>query len=155
MANVTFNYGTTTPTSSNLAAGGIYFNTSTKKIYVRPSDATTVYEFNGNDTNTTYTYSSFPQLNNITSKYVSGTMNISAAGATYAYEGSTKTTITGIVTGFSPGTNVTSISGNFDTSNGNTTVTIKYQSNSTPSSWITPGANTSYNCTIYYIPSQA
>lgn len=151
MANVKFAYGSTTPTTSTSGFddGCIYFNTSTNKIHLRQGSS--VYTFDGN--NTTYSYSSFPQLNKITSKYVSGTMSIPQGGTTYTYEGSTRTTIAGIVTGYSPSQNVTSISGNFDSSNGNTTVTISYQSNSKPASWAS--SSTPYSLTIFYIPSQS
>lgn len=59
MTNVAFYRGTTTPTTSNLSDGGIYFNTSNKKIYMNSGG--TLYTFDGNntDTNTDYKASSY------------------------------------------------------------------------------------------------
>lgn len=61
MANVKFAKGTTTPTysTSGFTDGCIYFNTSTKKIYLRNSStsaASSVITFDGNNTDTKTTY---------------------------------------------------------------------------------------------------
>ena len=56
MANVAFYRGTSVPTNSTLSDGGIYFNTSKKKIYLNSGG--TVYTFDGN--NTTYTIPTIP-----------------------------------------------------------------------------------------------
>lgn len=151
MANVKFAYGTTTPTTSTSGFddGCIYFNTNTKKIHLRQGSS--VYTFDGN--NTTYSYNTFPQLNKITSTYVSGSMSIPQGGATYTYEGNTNKPINGIVTGYSTSQNVTSVSGNFDSSQGYTDLKIYYKSNTKPVSWV--GGSAPFSLTVYYIPTQA
>lgn len=51
MANVVFYRGTSTPTTSTLSDGGIYFNTSNKNIYLNSGG--TLYTFAGTDTKNT------------------------------------------------------------------------------------------------------
>lgn len=73
MANVTFAYGKKTPTTatSGFNDGCIYFNTSSKNIYLRQGSS--IYTFNGNNENTDLKLSSncqlFDILGRLTSKF--------------------------------------------------------------------------------------
>lgn len=95
MANVKFAYGFTTPTTSTSGFddGCIYFNVSSKKIYLRQGSS--VYMFNGNDTTTN---------NGITnSKLIlnEGTTTIKNPGAVAVDNmTSSEITINGILTGW-------------------------------------------------------
>lgn len=124
MANVTFAYGTTTPTTSTSGFddGCLYFNTASRKIYFRKGSV--VYTFDGNDT----TYSNYISTEAL--RLSSNSATITNSGSlTVDNMTSSRITINGIFTGWShsgSGTNpkVYSKTYSYTSSGATTTVTF-------------------------------
>lgn len=81
MASVTFAYGTAVPTtsSSGFTNGCLYFNTSKKIIYFR--QGSNVYQFNGNNTNTTYSNASSSTAGLLTAAHYTDLVNLNSTAS--------------------------------------------------------------------------
>lgn len=135
MANVSFAYGNTVPTTSNLGEGGIYFNTSKRSIYLNRGGS--IYEFVGTDS-TKFVPAArgcFYQTKNITANSTAAGLELSQTASIY-----------GILIGYTNYTRAKNCSA-YATTNANGSIVQTVHA-----SWTTTDSGTS-GVTIYYIPT--